>query len=306
MESPQSAAGPWPSYRWLLAGWLCFVLYGSLVPFDFVAVPVSDVLHRLDLAHLDFSIESRSDFVANVLLMIPAGLLAAAACLQHGSSRTRAAAGVLAVSGAAAMMSAAVEVSQSFLPDRVMSPSDVVAQTIGTAAGALTWLMAGPSLAAAVEAVRPARQPGRIGGLFAGYVPGLLAWRLFPMDLTLSPSALHRKYLEGRIFGLGTAHFPVTALAWWGSLTSILIYMPVGVGAGLLWGGERPRPGVAIALAAMVVVAAEFGRVLVLSASANLAPLATGFAGVAAGVWMGQRAGTSWWPHAVGRSGIRT
>ena len=26
-------------YVWLLAGWLIFVVYGSLLPFDFAAVP---------------------------------------------------------------------------------------------------------------------------------------------------------------------------------------------------------------------------------------------------------------------------
>ena len=276
----------------LLALWLLFVLYGSFLPFDFVAVPGRDVLARLQPAHLDFRIDSHADFLANVLLMMPAGCFAAGACLQDRRGRPRRTVLTMAALGiAAAVFSAAVEITQLFLPARVMSPSDVVAETIGVLAGALGWLAGGDATRAALRRVRPTVRLDRGRRLLLGYVVFLLGWRLAPLDLTLDPVALHRKYLEGKVLVLTfTARHLVGVV-----VGCILIYMPVGVAAGLLWpsGGEGRRPGLAMALAALVVLIAECGRVFVLSAPADLTRLAPGLIGVSAGVWVAQRGAAS-------------
>jgi hypothetical protein len=212
---------------------------------------------------------------------------------------------VLGVVIAGAAVSAALEFAQAFLPDRVMSPSDVVAETIGTAAGAMLWLFLGRMTAALVRMVRPDGWPGPIGRLFLGYVPALLIWRLLPLDLTLDPSALHRKYLGGGILPMESAHLSLARMAWDAGIC-ILIYMPVGVAAGVLWAsGERPRLGLALASAIVIVFTAELGRVFVLSAVADLTRLAPGILGVTAGIWMAHRSCASSTPDMTGKNEMR-
>ena len=59
-------------------GYLFFVVYGSLVPLDFKSMPIDKawgIFQHLRLHNLDVS--SRADWIANVVLGIPTGLLTA-------------------------------------------------------------------------------------------------------------------------------------------------------------------------------------------------------------------------------------
>ena len=56
----------------LALGYLCFVVYGSLVPLDYVPVPWDEAAERFrNIPFLQLGIGSRADWVANLLLFIP-------------------------------------------------------------------------------------------------------------------------------------------------------------------------------------------------------------------------------------------
>ena len=61
---------------WFAAGYLLFVVYGSLVPLDFHPRPL-DAAWRdfLETRYLKLGLGSRADWVANILLYIPLAYL---------------------------------------------------------------------------------------------------------------------------------------------------------------------------------------------------------------------------------------
>ena len=66
----------------LCLGWLVFVVYGSLLPFDLHPLPMAQALARWQaIPFLQLGVDSRADWVANGVLYLPVGLLLAQ-CLR--------------------------------------------------------------------------------------------------------------------------------------------------------------------------------------------------------------------------------
>lgn len=112
------------SLRWaLLVGYMCLIVYGTLYPFAQWRVP--DDFPWMFHAALRHGI-SRTDILANVLLYVPLGFLAAV------GRRWRALPWVLV---AALVLSVCLEYMQGFLPDRVTSWLDVLTNVSGAGIG---------------------------------------------------------------------------------------------------------------------------------------------------------------------------
>ena len=142
-----------PAILWALSA--VFIVYGTTIPFNFVSS------RQVALAHLSrvtpnpfISPETGSrpsipDFVSNVLLFVPFGCFGIWARPRARSVVARIA--FLTMLGAA--LSAGVETLQLFTVDRTSSVGDVLANTVGTLAGAVTATLlrtsAGTFLAAA-------------------------------------------------------------------------------------------------------------------------------------------------------------
>src|SRR4030042_2368687 len=61
---------------WIALAYCAFAVYGSLVPLHFTAMPLRQALERFEqIPYLELAIHSRSDWVANILLMTPLGFL---------------------------------------------------------------------------------------------------------------------------------------------------------------------------------------------------------------------------------------
>jgi len=139
-----------PLVLWI--GSAIFIVYGTTIPFNFVASRADaaanwarvgwnplispDTGHRVSIP----------DFVSNVLLFTPFGCFGTWAL-----RRLRSAIGKIALLAAlSAILSAAVEIAQLFTIDRVSSMADVLANTLGGAAGAIGGLVVGASAAATI------------------------------------------------------------------------------------------------------------------------------------------------------------
>ena len=128
---------------WALAAlaYAALIVYGSLYPFSGWTTRGVKLFAFLlpELAgHL-----SRADLVTNVLAYMPLGLMLARWWRKRGGLL-----GAIAIPTLiGALLSFAMEFSQQFLPARVASLSDLVANTLGTVVGALmAGVMHGESL----------------------------------------------------------------------------------------------------------------------------------------------------------------
>ena len=186
-------------YALLALALAAFVVYGSLVPFQYQPLPWSEGLARFaNVCREPVRIDSRSDWLANVLLVVPLGyFLMGALCVDRRRPGLLAA---LAVLPCCLALSAAVEFAQLWFPPRVSSLNDIVAQGVGELLGVTAWLAAGQRLTAWVRGLWTA-----VGtrGLAARLLPGYLALlgliNGIPFDLTLSPKDIRRKWRHGAI-----------------------------------------------------------------------------------------------------------
>ena len=235
----QAVAAPAPGLGPLWLGWMAFVVYGSLVPFNFHPLPWGDALRLLAQAPmLGLGVAQRADWVANGVLYFPVGFLGAAVMMggQAGPGR-KLLAGVLALT-LGTVLALAVELAQTAFPGRTVSRNDLLAEALGSALGA----------AAAWAGTRPLRvllaalQAGGSGlwrVLGPAYGLAYLALVLFPYDLLLSLPELVSKLQSPYV-------------AWWMAETDgaagrwrplaklgaeVLAVLPIG----LYWGWLRAR-----------------------------------------------------------------
>lgn len=222
---------------WL--GWVVFVVYGSLLPFDFHPMPLAQALAKFrHVPFYDLGVASRGDWVANGVLYLPVGFLSAAVLAGRatGLARRLAAAGLAVAWGVA--LAVVVELAQTAFPPRTVSRNDLLAESIGSALGALLALAGAGRFRAVLSSY------GQGGGLLARRLAPLYALvfpalALFPFDLLVSAAEWQAK-LAGPQVGLGVA-----ASAW--SLGPVKLVAKLAVEAlaalplGALWAAWATR-----------------------------------------------------------------
>lgn len=227
----------WPA--WAL--WAAFVVYGSLVPWEWRALPLDEAWLRLrQMPMLQLSVHQRADWIANGVLYLPMGLLGTLALA--GGRRQALGPAVLAWLLAMAL-AVLVEFAQLFFPPRTVSRNDVLAEAIGAGLGALLAVAAAGRLQALLQPVRQALQrgatPAQWSSLGAAYLALLWLLALFPFDLLLSAAEWQARW-HGGLVGAWLA--PGGAGRAWPLrlgqlLVETLAMLPVG-----LWLAQRRRP----------------------------------------------------------------
>jgi len=178
---------------WLLFS--LFVIYGATIPFEFAGT--SGFLDRLARVPLNPLVApdtgrrlSIPDAVQNVLLFVPFGALGVAAAAGTGRRARR----ILLVTMLGVALSVGVELLQLLMSNRVTSTGDVLANTVGTLAGAL---LAGLAIRLAARVSRRLDVEGLLGlpELRPALVSaGVLAVAfLQPFDVTLEVGAISWK-----------------------------------------------------------------------------------------------------------------
>lgn len=177
----------------ILFAYLGFIVYGSLVPLDFTPQSIATAWQRFQQTPmLQLGVESRADWIANGILYIPAGFLAAEWLSGLLPPRARVLALLLALVGCSAL-AFGVEFAQIFFPPRTVSQNDILAECLGSLGGiTLAAFMA--HLPRQLVAYRPASREAGITLLLAAYLAGYLAFSFFPYDLLLSGAELAAKF----------------------------------------------------------------------------------------------------------------
>ncbi|TAN81086.1 MAG: VanZ family protein, partial [Gallionella sp.] len=177
---------PW----WLL--YVCFVIYGSLVPLDFHPRSWDQAWEMFrHIRLLDVGTQGRADWVANGVLYVPVGFLTATLFTRFKTSRTL----VLALIGSLLFsftLAVAIEFSQLFFPSRTVSINDVIAEFFGSILGAVfaaRWSGRFRSFLSTLMG-----NPDRlVVHLLKAYAIGYIAFSLFPYDFLVSASELEWK-----------------------------------------------------------------------------------------------------------------
>ena len=177
---------------------VAFAVWGSLFPFvvDPIApaAALSAFVGAWGRGPASWSI---SDFVSNVLLFVPIGLLGVAAVQARGASARRAVFWVLA---ATTLLSVSVELTQAWIRWRTSSIVDVLAEQGGCAAGMAAWFVARERISRAVEwgceAMRTATPLQRA---LAAYCAAFAVFWLLPLDVTLRPGEIADKAFHKRL-----------------------------------------------------------------------------------------------------------
>lgn len=259
---------------WL--GWLTFLVYGSLVPLDYTPLPMDRALAAFrDIPFLSLGLESRADWVANGVLYAPLGFLSARMLKAVLPRLPYAVAIPLAFAGCATL-AVGVEFTQLYFPPRTVSQNDLIAETMGSAFGALLapvlarwlvrlgagWFVGGGTL---------------LRRLLEGYAVAYALLCYFPYDLLLSWSEVQNKWASGPWGWLTAPHER--------GLLFSLLQLVVETGLALPIGVLLARHGVmrAALMGAALGLLIELGQFFVASGVSQGASVLTRLAGVALG-----------------------
>ncbi len=298
--APRPAPHDAPALRlsallWL--GWVVFVVYGSLLPFDFHPMPLAQALAKFrHVPFYDLGVASRGDWVANGVLYLPVGVLTARLLAVAFGGRAWVAAVLLTLVFGLALATA-VEFAQLCFPPRTVSQNDLMAESLGTLVGALV----APWLSPWSRRLRLAMRLGgpRLGWqLLEVYAAAYLLMCFFPYDLLLSVPEWQDR-LAGE--GWGWLLAPASVQRGWRAgllLTAeVALMMPFGL---LLAGrhGGRRGPGLVAAglLGCGLGVLIEAGQLAIASGVVQGASVLTRGLGVALGAWLWRQSRRHWPP----------
>jgi len=182
----EAATLPW----WLL--YICFVVYGSLVPLDFHPLSWDQAWEMFQHVRLlDVGTQGRADWVANGVLYVPVGFLTVTLFTRFRTHRTLA----LALIGSLLLsftLAVTVEFAQLFFPPRTVSINDVIAEFLGSILGAVFAARWSDRFRSFLSTLMG--NPDRlVAHLLKAYALGYVAFSLFPYDFLASASELEWK-----------------------------------------------------------------------------------------------------------------
>ena len=265
-----------------------FVIYGSLVPLHYRALPWEDAVARFAaIPFLQLGIASRADWVANLLLFIPLTFLWLGV-LAAGRGRARTALISLLLIPVAFGLSLGIEFTQLFFPQRTVSQNDIFAESLGGILGVLAWWGAGGRFLEWLHAWQRTHARAALAERLAWvYLVGVLVYNVLPLDLTLSLVEIFHKWQDGKVNLIPFGRLPNdAALAFYELATDALIWVPLA----LMWriDGMRSKArvwGMTLGMAVML----EVMQLFVYSRVSDITDLFTAAAGAALGVWAGGR-----------------
>lgn len=175
--------------------YLLFVIYGSLVPLDYQNLPWQQALDRFKhIRYLDLGIESRADWIANIVLYIPLAFLWSS-LLSNVRSLGLRFLGTVLVLCLCLLLAVGIEFCQLYFPPRTVSINDLIAESIGTAIGLLIAQIWGRQLLSLCHSLSLSHLLS-VKALLKLYLLSYVLLSFFPYDFVTSFAELETK-LEG-------------------------------------------------------------------------------------------------------------
>ena len=261
---------------WLFWGYVLFVVYGSLVPLQYVDRPWLGAIEAFKhTPWLVLGASSRADWVANGVLYLPVGYLAASWLAVRWAS---APVGVLPALALvfSATLAVSVEFAQLFFPQRTVSLNDLVAECLGSLIGVLLATRFRHGMALLIDSFFSDARRLKVRMLQA-YVLAYLALAFFPFDLLLTQAELVAK-INSNLWGWWLAG-PSRGLALVGLhlLSEVLLAAPFGIFLCRSRGVKKCTSGQAVLCGLLLGAVIELGQFLIYSGvSQGLSVLARG------------------------------
>lgn len=235
----------WPArWHYALAGcfFLALAVYGSLVPLEYRPLPWSTAVAQFIKLFTEGTARfSKTDVGVNVLLFVPVAF-----CFLAATTALNTRLGGLLARGAIVLVcctiaSIMIEFSQMWFIKRTASAYDVYAQIVGTLIGLAGWIFVGRAFSDWLRS-RSATHARLVSlaGMLAAYYAGLLLYWMLPLDLTVRPAELLRKYHDGNI-GLRPLAEVQSLAAAVELFSHVAAFVPVGMLAVVLFTSEK-RP----------------------------------------------------------------
>ena len=271
-----------PLALWI--GYVFFVVYGSLVPLQFNALPLADAWRAFqNIPYLQLGIASRADWVANGVLYVPLGFLSVF-LLKAALPRAWAAPMQVLAALFCLALAVGVEFTQLFFPPRTVSLNDVMAEAIGSLIGVALGAKFGRWFAAFLRSFLTDTRRLFVLGLDA-YVVVYLVFALFPFDFLLSWDEIADKVnsdLWGWLVAGAGAQKPVTVLIK--GIAEAALTVPFGVLLARLAGARQPGYALAAFIGLLLGGCVEVAQFFVGSGVSQGLSVLTRIAGVCAGL----------------------
>ena len=265
------------------------IAYASFIPFEIRPRTLEQAWHIFrHMPYLDLGIESRADWVANLLLYIPFGVLLYAWLDSRRSPLQVKALLGLAVLGFGTALAIGIEFGQIFFAPRTVSLNDLLAESIGLALGIACWVIFKQVLLPRLSALNSKGEEALKSGLIL-YILVFAMVSLFPFDFLISFSELSWKWKSesGRLHTLMPGCSPsLRCLVM--KAGEMAAAVPLGILFVLIWGRSLRFRIVAAALfglcTALVVEGLQF---FLASGETRLFSVLTKSLGVMLGAWIG-------------------
>lgn len=175
-----------------------FVVYGSLVPFEFRAISWDNAVAGFAaIQWLELGVGSRADWVANLILYIPLGYLWLGAIAGRRKQAVAWSVGILLSGLLITGIALSIEFAQQFFPPRTVSLNDLFAEFVGSALGMLLWMLAGRPLSDIWHRFVQGGAQAVSAGLLV-YILAYLFLSLFPYDFLLSAAEWRAHLTAGK------------------------------------------------------------------------------------------------------------
>lgn len=269
--------------RNLAVAYLAFVVYGSLVPLQYEARSFDSAVRAFrDLPFLRLGIESRADWVANLLLFIPLAMLFAEWLSLDRLKRLTRIGAYATLAALLALLAGAIEFTQLYFPARTVSQNDIAAESLGGLIGlGIHWTWGARLRALSGRLWNRVSTRDSLVVTLQIYLVLLVAYNLLPLDLTISPVEIYHKLGEGKIGWVPFARLPG---AWTAAAYEIATDVAIWLPAGLLWGVRGEASIARIALKGTAFAAAvEFAQLFVYSRVTDVTDVVLAAAGTALG-----------------------
>lgn len=235
--------------RWALMCYAAFLIYGSLMPFQFQGLDLGDALnHYLASEAEGVPGISWRDLLTNIALYIPLGLLGAGALIVSPMRGAKVPSLILVVAGGC-LLSGGIEFLQLYFPPRVSWIYDLLGNGLGSLAGFVAWQSLGSTISTWLERCSAAQHslgpvqiaPMRRIALGLAYLAGLIlanhwhegSWSSLQSAITRLPEF---SFLPFYYYQEASTWIAVRSALW-----HFAIYFPLG--AALLYvPSVRPLP----------------------------------------------------------------
>lgn len=231
----------------LWAGYLLFIIYGSLVPLDIRPLPLEKAWALFQQTPmLRLGIDSRADWIANGVLYVPIGFLTA---WLFGSPALSKRSDVVMTFRTVPLMLAglfcislafSVEFSQLFFPPRTVSLNDLLAETIGSSVGLIAASMS-PKWVGNFLCAHHLDTRKFFWHVVEVFLVAYVAFSLFPYDVLVSISELMQK-IRGSSWGWWLAGESALGIQGYFKLVAeVVLTLPFGAYLGYRLAGDHKQ-----------------------------------------------------------------